>query len=351
MRSRASRSSLLLLAAPRCCRRATHRRRARARRLSADAAARFAALALKCLHQEYPNHISHTLNSDADARPPRAAHAGLLRLLRLALGRARPLAAGAAAAPVPARAVRRAGARGAGAQLHRSRTSPAKSPTCSAAGRASFERPYGLAWLLHTRRGAAQLGRPGRTALVGDARAAGGRGRGRACRAGCPKLHYPIRIGEHDQTAFSFGLVWDWAGVARGRRRCAQLLTRCRAALLPRRPQLPARLRALGRGLPVAVPGGGGLHAPRARRRAIRAPGCGAFLPQIPARAAGQPHVAAARGRDRSRGPEARAHRRPEPQPRLDARGHRARPAARRSRAVGAAGAPPPSTAPPRCRR
>ncbi len=30
-----------------------------------------------------------------------------------------------------------------------------------------------------------------------------------------PKLHYPIRIGEHDQTAFSFGLIWDWAGVGR----------------------------------------------------------------------------------------------------------------------------------------
>src|SRR3974390_1505495 len=38
--------------------------------LDAGAAARFAALALKCLHQEYPNHISHTLNSEADARPP-----------------------------------------------------------------------------------------------------------------------------------------------------------------------------------------------------------------------------------------------------------------------------------------
>src|SRR5499427_3913317 len=38
--------------------------------LDAAAAARFAALALKCLHQEYPNHISHTLNSAADARPP-----------------------------------------------------------------------------------------------------------------------------------------------------------------------------------------------------------------------------------------------------------------------------------------
>ena len=35
------------------------------------AAARFAALALKCLHAEYPNHISHTMDSDADARPPR----------------------------------------------------------------------------------------------------------------------------------------------------------------------------------------------------------------------------------------------------------------------------------------
>src|SRR5215469_8356841 len=38
--------------------------------LDATAAARFAQLALKCLHQEYPNHISHTLNSAADARPP-----------------------------------------------------------------------------------------------------------------------------------------------------------------------------------------------------------------------------------------------------------------------------------------
>ncbi|MGN6452281.1 MAG: hypothetical protein ACTHL7_04300, partial [Steroidobacteraceae bacterium] len=35
--------------------------------LDVGAAARFAALALKCLHQEYPNHISHTLNGDADA--------------------------------------------------------------------------------------------------------------------------------------------------------------------------------------------------------------------------------------------------------------------------------------------
>src|SRR5215475_7375047 len=34
------------------------------------AAERFANLALACVHKEYPNHISHTLNSDADAAPP-----------------------------------------------------------------------------------------------------------------------------------------------------------------------------------------------------------------------------------------------------------------------------------------
>src|SRR6202167_4375583 len=41
-----------------------------AKPLDVGAASRFAALALKCLHQEYPNHISHTLNSAADARAP-----------------------------------------------------------------------------------------------------------------------------------------------------------------------------------------------------------------------------------------------------------------------------------------
>ena len=35
------------------------------------AAARFADLALACVHQEYPNKIAHVLNGDADVRPPR----------------------------------------------------------------------------------------------------------------------------------------------------------------------------------------------------------------------------------------------------------------------------------------
>ena len=37
----------------------------------ANAAERSANLALACVHKEYPNKITHTLNSDADVAPPR----------------------------------------------------------------------------------------------------------------------------------------------------------------------------------------------------------------------------------------------------------------------------------------
>ena len=42
-----------------------------ARALDADAAERFAALALQCVHREYPNKIAHVMQSDADINPPR----------------------------------------------------------------------------------------------------------------------------------------------------------------------------------------------------------------------------------------------------------------------------------------
>src|SRR5450755_1069781 len=40
-------------------------------KFDAAAAERFARLALACVDQEYPNKISHMLNSDADVAPPR----------------------------------------------------------------------------------------------------------------------------------------------------------------------------------------------------------------------------------------------------------------------------------------
>jgi hypothetical protein len=112
-----------------------------------NAAERFASLALACAHKEYPNHVSHTLNSDADVAPPRKlrpafygcydwhssvhGHWLLVRLVRTFPN----------AAFVPS--VREA--------LRQSLT--AENVAQEAAylrgeGRASFERPYGLAWLL-----------------------------------------------------------------------------------------------------------------------------------------------------------------------------------------------------------
>jgi DUF2891 family protein len=180
--------------------------------LDEAAAARFAALALKCLHQEYPNHISHTLGADADARPPHEltpafygcfdwhsavhGHWLLVRLIRLF-----------PAAPFAAEAR---------AELARSLTADnigAEARYLRSPGRASFERPYGLAWLL-------QLGAELRRFDDADAQRWSATLQPLETEAAArleswlPKLHYPIRIGEHDQTAFSFGLIWDWAGVA-----------------------------------------------------------------------------------------------------------------------------------------
>jgi hypothetical protein len=177
--------------------------------LEPAAAARFAGLALQCLHQEYPNHMSLSLNSAADARPPHEltpafygcldwhsdvhGHWLLVRLLRLF-----------PQAPFAAQAR---------SELARSFTADniaGELRYLSAAGRSSFERPYGLAWLLRLSQELQGSGDPdmqrwaailaplekeAATHLVGW----------------LPKLHYPIRVGEHDQTAFSFGLMWDWA--------------------------------------------------------------------------------------------------------------------------------------------
>jgi hypothetical protein len=177
--------------------------------LDVDAAARFAALALKCLHQEYPNHVSHTLNDEADARPP-CADAGVLRLPRLAFGRARALV-GTAGAALPRGAVCGTGThatRGASPRQHQRRTRHLRGE-----GRASFERPYGLAWLLQLAAELRAWNDPEARAWLASLAPLESEAAARL-RSWLPKLHYPIRIGEHDQTAFSFGLAWDWAAVA-----------------------------------------------------------------------------------------------------------------------------------------
>jgi Protein of unknown function (DUF2891) len=98
--------------------------------------------------------------------------------------------------------------------------------------RASFERPYGLAWLLRlsaelrewsdpqARQWAATLA-PLEAAAV------------KRLKTWLPKLQYPIRIGEHSQTAFSFGLVWDWIRVSGDKEMRALLESAARRFYLP----------------------------------------------------------------------------------------------------------------------
>jgi Protein of unknown function (DUF2891) len=81
------------------------------------------------------------------------------------------------------------------------------------ADRASFERPYGLAWLLQLSAELRQWQDPQARSWALALKPLEGEAAARL-KSWIPKLHYPIRIGEHDQTAFSFGLVWDWARVA-----------------------------------------------------------------------------------------------------------------------------------------
>jgi hypothetical protein len=188
---------------------------------NAGAAARFAELALSCAHREYPNKIAHVLSGDGDVRPPReltpafygcydwhsAVHGHWL-LVRLA--RLYP------EAPFTPRI------REALAQSLTPAHIEAEVRYLNAPGRVSFERPYGLAWLLQL---SAELrewddaqAREWATTLRPLEVAAANR-----LREWLPKLSRPIREGEHDQTAFAFGLVLDWARSA-GDRPMEQLL-------------------------------------------------------------------------------------------------------------------------------
>jgi hypothetical protein len=180
--------------------------------LDTASAARFAKLALNCVHHEYPNKIAHLMQGDADLKAPRQltpaffgcydwhssvhGHWLLVRVAKLFPN------------SDTAKQARAALARSLTAQ-----NIAAEVAYLTAPGRESFERPYGLAWLLQL---AAEL----RTATDPQARewsatlapleaAAVQRLNG-----WLPKLSYPIRIGEHDQTAFAFGLAWDWARIA-----------------------------------------------------------------------------------------------------------------------------------------
>jgi Protein of unknown function (DUF2891) len=176
------------------------------------AAERFANLALACVHKEYPNHISHTLNSDADVSPPRKltpafygcfdwhssvhGHWLLARLVRTFPD----------AAFVPA-------ARRALGQSLTAENLAQEANYLHGEGRASFERPYGLAWLLQLAAELREWDDPQAKEMSANLRPLEQAAIERLS-TWLPKLANPVRIGEHDQTAFALGLMLDYARAA-----------------------------------------------------------------------------------------------------------------------------------------
>lgn len=170
---------------------------------------RFARLALDCIHRPYPNKISHAMESDGDAATPRAltpifygcfdwhssvhGHWLLVRTLK-----------GEVSADWREAII---------AALDESFTAEKMAGEMAYYApdyRAGFERPYGIAWYLQLIAELDESGdpklaewretlRPMEDAIVG--RVLGW----------LPRLSYPVRLGTHNQTAFAFGLMLDYA--------------------------------------------------------------------------------------------------------------------------------------------
>lgn len=178
--------------------------------MDAALAERVARLLLAALQREYPNKIGHVLSSDADVKPPREltpvffgcfdwhsavhSHWALTRVLR-----ARPdtesSADGLAALERSFEPERVAG----------------ELDYLAAPGREGFERPYGLAWLLQLRAELAEWGADGAEAparwhaTLGPLCALAER----HLKSWLDALDYPVRSGEHSQSAFAIGLWLD----------------------------------------------------------------------------------------------------------------------------------------------
>lgn len=184
--------------------------------ITPELSTRFSRLALDCVQREYPNKISHVMADGGDVGAPSDlfpafygcfdwhssvhGHWLLVRLLHV----------GEPDAAWREEAI---------AKLSASFTPEniaGEVAYMTHPNRGSFERPYGLAWYLQ---------------LMAELREMAGEGDKRAAqwldtlkpleavivtkiKIWLPNLAYPIRLGTHNQSAFAFGLIYDWAEVS-----------------------------------------------------------------------------------------------------------------------------------------
>ena len=182
--------------------------------ISPDLAERFSRLAMDCVHKEYPNKIARSYKNDEGIGSPQDlfpvfygcfdwhssvhGHWLLVRLLRT----------GPQDAPWRDEAI---------AKLDQSfalNNVAGEIASFSEVTPGSWERPYGLAWYLQLTAELREMGDDPHAkkwlaalepleADIAD-----------SLKSWLPKLAYPIRLGTHNQSAFAFGLMLDWARVA-----------------------------------------------------------------------------------------------------------------------------------------
>lgn len=173
----------------------------------------FANLALHCIHQEFPNVVKHMMNASDDVKAPRQlypafygcldwhssvhGHWLLVRMLNTAQD-----------AVDKDNIIKK---------LNISFTPEniqGELASLKRENNASFERPYGLAWFLQLTAELRQSPRPEAKKWLNTLLPLEEEIVARVS-AWLPKLAYPIRTGEHSQTAFAFGLMLDWAKIVR----------------------------------------------------------------------------------------------------------------------------------------
>ena len=175
-----------------------------------ELAERFSALALACVHQEFPNKISRTTDNAEDIGPPKTifpvfygcfdwhsavhGHWLLVRLLRVG----------------PEDASWREVAIDKLNQSFTAENLAGEVANFARPARGSWERPYGLAWYLQLMTELREWDDPQAQRwlsilqpLESDIV--------ESLKEWLPKLAYPIRLGTHNQSAFAFGLMLDWA--------------------------------------------------------------------------------------------------------------------------------------------
>lgn len=177
--------------------------------ITTEQAGAMADLASRCVHHQYPNVVKHYFNGPQDVRSPKAMHPAFYgcldwhssvhgHWLMVRLLRTQDMTNRQALID----------------QLDISFTESNLNAELAYFNRAnsgsSYERPYGLAWYLQLTSELRQWSDPKakqwlKTLMPLEDKIV------ENISSWLPKLAYPIRGGEHSQTAFAFGLMLDWA--------------------------------------------------------------------------------------------------------------------------------------------